>query len=242
MNLFLLQDAVDQVEWSPEDPRTIHLKKVLRIVDGDWVDFGLVNGPRGKGMVEWTNSGAARISLKWKKSHPSDLLPISILVGLSRPQTCRKIIEQAAMLGVMELIFFPADKGEASYGQSSLWKDEWKRLLIKGAEQAFSCHLPNFLRVNCLVDALDSSRSDSTIRLALDLYEATESLSDVNLSGSQNIKLAIGPERGWSAAEREKLRIQGFKLCHMGERVLRVETAMAASVGFLSARHWANYV
>ena len=240
MNLFLLEQADEHVEWSREDPRTIHLKKVLKAKNGDRVDFGVVNGSRGKGSVGWMDSGAVHISLKWSTAHSSDMLPVSLLVGLSRPQTCRKIIEQAAALGVQELIFFHADKGESSYGESTLWQDEWYRLLKKGAEQAFSCHLPSCVKVDHLDLALASVQSNPAIRLALDIYEAPRSLSSVRLPKGQGVLLAIGPERGWSDKERKTLRGHGFDLCHLGKRILRVETAMVASVGYLSANSWSE--
>lgn len=240
LNLFLLNQADSTVEWSVDDPRAIHLKKILQAKDGDRIDFGVVNGPRGKGLVTWTNSGTVQISLQWSSPHPSDLLPISLLIGLSRPQTCRKIIEQSAALGVSELIFFHAKKGELSYGKSSLWEAEWQRLLVKGAEQAFSCHLPWTIKVDSLEEALSSSRFKSSLRLALDIYEATGALSSVKRLDEHGAQLAIGPERGWSQSERVYLRQQGFEFCHMGQRVLRVETAMVAAVGYLSANYWSG--
>jgi 16S rRNA (uracil1498-N3)-methyltransferase len=237
LNLFLLPEQVVQVQWPANDARTHHLKKVLHAQDGDLVDFGVVNGPRGKGLVQWEKSGAVNLSLKWNEKHASDLLPITLLVGLSRPQTCRKVIEQASALGVSELIFFTAEKSEASYTESSLWNEEWHRLLIKGAEQAFSCHLPRCEKVNSLETAIQSSLF-STTRLALDVYEAIQALSEVTISNNENTLLAVGPERGWSQSERELLREQKFSLCHMGQRVLRVETAVVASVGYLSSNYW----
>ena len=237
MNLFLLKQEVASLEWSVDDPRAIHLKKVLRTETGGRVDFGVVDGPRGKGLVKWTGSGTVQISFEWNGPHPNDLVPISLLVGLSRPQTCRKIIEQASALGVSELIFFRAEKSQPSYEKSSLWDEEWQRLLIKGAEQAFSCHLPRCEKVNCLETAIQSSLF-STTRLALDVYEASQSLSEVTIPNNENTLLAVGPERGWSQSEREFLRDQKFTLSHMGQRVLRVETAVVASVGYLSANYW----
>lgn len=237
MNLFLLPEQVVQVQWPAHDARTHHLKKVLHAQDGDLVDFGVVNGPRGKGLVQWKRSGEVNLSLKWNEKHASDLLPITLLVGLSRPQTCRKVIEQASALGVSELIFFTAEKSEPSYTESSLWNEEWHRLLIKGAEQAFSCHLPRCEKVNCLEMAIQSSLF-STNCLALDVYEASQSLSEVTIPNNENTLLAVGPERGWSLSERELLRDQKFTLCHMGQRVLRVETAVVTSLGYLSANYW----
>jgi RsmE family RNA methyltransferase len=45
--------------------------------------------------------------------------------------------------------------------------------------------------------------------------------------------LAVGAERGWSGDEREQLRANGFTLKHLGQRVLRVETAVVAALGIL---------
>lgn len=238
MNLFLLEQAADRIEWSAHDSRTIHLRNTLKAKDGDLVDFGAINGPRGKGRVSWESSGDVSFFLDWKTPHPSDLIPVSILVGLSRPQTCRKIIEQGSALGVSQLLFFPAKKGEISYANSSLWDGEWQRLLVKGAEQAFSCHLPICEKVGSLEEAIEKSTSMESLRLALDLYEANRALTDVKPAVGKPVLLAIGPERGWSDAERRQLRKLGFDLCHLGSRVLRVETAMVASVGCLAEAYW----
>jgi 16S rRNA (uracil1498-N3)-methyltransferase len=238
LNLFLLPEQVVQVQWPANDARTHHLQKVLHAQDGDLIDFGVVNGSRGQGLVQWEECGAVNLSLKWKEERPSDLLPITLLVGLSRPQTCRKVIEQASTLGVSGLIFFTAEKSEASYAESSLWDEEWYRLLIKGAEQAFSCHLPRCEKVSSLDVAIQQSSSFSNTRLALDVYDSSQALSEVGWPKNENTLLAVGPERGWSQAERELLKEQKFTLCHMGQRVLRVETAVVASVGYLSANYW----
>ena len=238
MNLFLLEQAADRIEWSAHDSRTIHLRDTLKAKDGDLVDFGAINGPRGKGRVSWQSSGDVSILLEWKTPHPSDLIPVSILVGLPRPQTCRKIIEQGSALGVSQILFFPAEKGEISYANSSLWDGEWQRLLVKGAEQAFSCHLPICEKVGSLEEAIEKSASMESLRLALDLYEANRSLADIKTDIGQPVQLAIGSERGWSDAERKQLRKLGFDLCHLGSRVLRVETAMVASVGCLAEAFW----
>ena len=69
MNLFLLEEAVDEIEWPAQDERTVHLKKVLKAKDGEKLDFGVINGPRGKGLIEWMNCGAVKISFEWNAPH-----------------------------------------------------------------------------------------------------------------------------------------------------------------------------
>ena len=75
-----------------------------------------------------------------------------------------------------------------------------------------------------------------TIRLALDNYEATAPLGEAVLPRGAHVTLAIGGERGWSAAERSLLRAQGFALAHLGARVLRTETAVTAALAIVRAR------
>jgi len=50
------------------------------------------------------------------------------------------------------------------------------------------------------------------------------------------VVLALGPERGWSPAERDLLRSEGFALAHLGPRVLRAETAAVAAVAIVKSR------
>ncbi|MBP7483295.1 MAG: RsmE family RNA methyltransferase, partial [Lacunisphaera sp.] len=57
-----------------------------------------------------------------------------------------------------------------------------------------------------------------------------------NLLGYKSAVLALGAERGWSAAERTLLRASGFTFTHLGERVLRTETACIAALTLLKAK------
>lgn len=78
-------------------------------------------------------------------------------------------------------------------------------------------------------------------RVALDNYEGVIPLLSYTVSGYNpaappEMALAIGGERGWSAEERHALRQQGFTLAHLGERVLRTETAVVAALAILKAK------
>jgi RsmE family RNA methyltransferase len=48
--------------------------------------------------------------------------------------------------------------------------------------------------------------------------------------------LAVGPERGWSARERQFLMDSGFRSYSLGKRVLRTETACSAGTAVLLGR------
>jgi RsmE family RNA methyltransferase len=70
-------------------------------------------------------------------------------------------------------------------------------------------------------------------RIALDNYEASGRM--VPVGAARPLALAFGPERGWSAGERDILRANGFVLAHLGGRVLRSETAVVAAISIAKA-------
>jgi 16S rRNA (uracil1498-N3)-methyltransferase len=210
------------------------LLDVLRRREGDPFDAGLVNGPRGKGRLEKIAPDALTFSFAWGEA-PPPLDPIMLLIGLPRPQTARKILQEATSLGVGLLHFFTAEKAEPSYARSTLWTSgEWRRHLVAGAEQAFCTQLPGLTHGLTLAAALEKTPAAAT-RLALDNYEASAPLGHGQPLADAPVVLALGSERGWSAAERDFLRAKNFSLVHLGPRVLRTETAVVAAVALVKA-------
>ena len=90
MNLVLIPKQVECLKWDATDPRTHHLLNVLKVEVGSEVDFAVENGPRGKGTVTSLEKGGVELSMAWNIAC-FNFLPVHLLVGLSRPQTCRKI-------------------------------------------------------------------------------------------------------------------------------------------------------
>lgn len=234
MNLILFESAETARALPGGDPRARHLRDVLRKKAGDTFDCGLVDGPRGKARIIRADAAGLELVFEWG-APPPPLDPVWLLIGLPRPQTARKILGEVAALGVAGFCFFPTEKGEASYASSRLWStDEVRRLLREGVAQAFSTRLPVCKVVASLPEAIAPCAQCPT-RVALDNYEAAAPLTQTTLSGTP-AALAIGPERGWSAPERDTLRAAGFVLAHLGPRVLRTETAAIAGLAILKAR------
>ncbi|HTB80983.1 MAG TPA: RsmE family RNA methyltransferase [Opitutaceae bacterium] len=235
MNLILFDPHEISASLARHDPRAQHLLEVLDRQEGGTFDAGLVNGPRGKGKIEKITPLALTLSFVWGEP-PPPLDPIVVLVGLPRPQTARKILQEATALGVSALHFFAAEKTGPGYARSTLWTSgEWRRHLLAGAEQAFCTRLPEVTHGLTLDAVLEKTFATST-RLALDNYEAPAPLHKLPLAAGTAVLLALGPERGWSAAERDFLRTHNFSLAHLGRRVLRTETAVVAAVTLIKAQ------
>jgi RsmE family RNA methyltransferase len=235
VNLILFDPHEISAPLPRRDPRAQHLLVVLDRRVGGTFDAGLVNGPRGKGQIEKITPLALTLSFAWGEP-PPPLDPIILLVGLPRPQTARKILQEATALGVSALHFFAAEKTGPGYARSTLWtSSEWRRHLLAGAEQAFCTRLPEVTH-GLALDAVLDKTPPASIRLALDNYEAPAPLNKHLLSAGTAVLLALGPERGWSAAERDFLRSHNFSLVHLGRRVLRTETAVVAAMALIKAQ------
>ncbi|MGA0132745.1 MAG: RsmE family RNA methyltransferase [Opitutales bacterium] len=222
MNLVLIVESEVGAGLAADDPRTEHLIGTVGVVPGTTFHVGVENGLRGLARV---TACAPRLcfEVEWEKE-PQRPLPLILLVGLPRPQTARKVLHDLASLGAAEIRFFGAEKGDPAYAASSLWRDdEWRLHARKGAEQACSALVPAISRHAELSAALAGLPAGGW-RVALDPYEAQGPLTP-DAAGPAPATLAIGPERGWSADERGRLRAAGFRLLHLGDRVLRVEAA-----------------
>lgn len=202
---------------------------VLKRNSGEVFDAGLINGPRGQGTLVTIGPDALTLAFIWGDSSPP-LESVILIIGLPRPQTARDILRDATTLGVAAIHFVSTEKSENNYAQSSLWTTgEWQRHLVAGASQAFSTRIPEVSRGRTLADVL-TEQPTATVRLALDNYEAPTPLASVRLAADSQVILALGPERGWSTADRVLLRKHSFDLVHLGPRVMRCETAVIAAL------------
>ena len=198
MNLILLDDEMPSFVLCAGDPRAAHLRSVLRMSVGDRFDVGVVNGPRGKATIVADDAVGMQLSIEWGAVPPLPM-PIALLVGLPRPQTARKVLRECTSIGVSSIGFFASSKGEPSYRVSKLWTtDEWRRHLREGAEQAFTTHLPKVEHFASLA-AVVAAACDASVRIALDVYEATVGLGEVVRGWSADAARALSSGMGESS-------------------------------------------
>jgi len=239
MNLLLLDAVAAEVTLSPDDPRAEHLRRVLRAAVGQVIDVGVARGPRGRAEVVALGDAGVTLRCRFLDGDVPRPLPVHLLVGQIRPLEGRRVLEDAAAAGVAAVHVFPAARTEAGYATASVWSEiEASAALRKGAAQGFTTWIPAYHRHADLAAALDALAPGGP-RLALDVYEATGPLLPAD-AGDGPVVLALGPERGWTPAERDRLRAAGFAFRHLGPRVLRTPHAVTAALGILAAGGYAR--
>ena len=239
VNLVLITEAEVEAGLAVDDPRSRHLLDTVKLIAGENLHVGVENARRG---IAKLNAVIPRVlfSVVWEKT-AQRRLPLTVLVGLPRPQTAKKVLHDLASLGAAKIIFFEAGKGDPGYLASSLWKDgEWREHVVKGTEQACSTMVPEVTRFGSLAEALVGLEANAW-RLALDPYEAAGA-PEIS-SPAKAAVLAIGPERGFADEERAALRAAGFSFAHLGDRILRVEAAALVGGALMLAqlRAWEKH-
>ena len=239
MNLVLITPDEAAAGLPADDARARHLRETVGLAVGGSFHVGIENGLRGIATIT-ALAPKLTFAVAWEKS-PQARLPLTVLVGLPRPQTAKKVLHDLASLGAARIIFFESAKGDPGYLTSSLWKDgEWREHVLKGTEQACSTLVPEVTRVGSLAEALVGLDANAW-KLALDPYEATGA-PELSTSAKAAV-LAIGPERGFAETERATLRAAGFGFAHLGDRILRVEAAALVGGALMLAqlRAWAKH-
>jgi len=239
VNLVLITADEAVSGLAADDARARHLRETVGLAVGGSFHVGVENGLRGIATIA-TTAPKLTFAVAWEKS-AQPRLPLTVLVGLPRPQTAKKVLHDLASLGAARIVFFESEKGDPGYLTSSLWKDgEWREHVLKGTEQACSTLVPEVTRVGSLAEAIALADA-SAWKLALDPYEATVTPGP---SASANAGvLAIGPERGFGDGERRDLRAAGFAFAHLGDRILRVEAAALVGGALMLAqlRAWKQH-
>ncbi len=148
---------------------------------------------------------------------------VNLIIGLSRPQTCKKVLELGTSMGVKSFEFLDAKLSEKSYAQSKVFQNNaFEKYLLNGLSQSSNLHIMPSLKVEKSLKK--ESGEEGEQKLILSPF-SEKSLNDISLDFEKPITVAIGPERGWTGKEVEKFKSHNFLEVKISSSVLRVETA-----------------
>jgi len=234
MNLILLEpdDFTDGQTAIVRGRRAEHIIRFIKARAGDTLTAGLLGGQTGSAIVTALDDGVVRLEVTLR-SEPPLPLPVTLVLALPRPKVLNRVVAASTSLGVKRIVLLNAWKVEKSYWKSPrLDPSSLRAQAIAGLEQACDTVLPSIeLRrlFRPFVEDELPAISEGTIRLVAHPGAATP--LPRNTTGP--VTLVIGPEGGWIAPEIESLERIGFVPVSLGSRILRVESAVAASLSKL---------
>ena len=231
MNVLLLEEAdfiaADRVIL--RDRRLVHLHEVHRADEGDSLRVGRLGGLMGAGCILRLDPQEAELQVSFDQPPPPKL-PITLLLALPRPKMLKRTLQTVATMGVARLVLLNSYRVEKSFWQTPFLESAAIReQLILGLEQARDTLLPEISiekRFKPFVEDRLPALVDGTLGLLGHPGEFPACPRGLPLD--QPVTLAIGPEGGWIPYEVDKLREAGLQPVQLGERILRVETAVTA--------------
>ena len=227
MNLLLLdpEDFIASSEVELSGRRLKHMLEVQQVEVGSSLRCGLLNGERGIAEVVALEPNLARLKVELNSAAPSSL-PLTLVLALPRPKMLKRILQTSATLGIKQIYLINALRVDKSYWSTPILNstsvDEHLRL---GLEQAGDTLMPEVhLRKRFKPFVEDELPSLADKRRALIAHPYTT--SPCPAPSSEATLVAIGPEGGFIPYEVELMQQQGLTAFHLGERILRVETAV----------------
>jgi RsmE family RNA methyltransferase len=223
MNSFLVfeEEKVNEAYLIHDKERIIHVQNILKSSIGDSLNVCLVNHGLGRGVIEEISSDHLKIKLG--EINPMAHAPFELLIGVSRPHSCQKILEHGTCMGVSNFNFFTATLSEKSYLKAKLFED-YKKYLKYGLSQSGLYHK--------LPEVSLSKKYSGTQKFILN-PKTNKTFKDFQLKKDEKITLAIGPERGFTEKEVEEFKEKGFLEVSLGSPILRVEIATFTALGQL---------
>lgn len=229
MNLLLLDDAdfVAANRVILRDRRLTHMQEVHRAESGDRMRVGRLGGLMGEGRLLRLEPNEAELQVSFDQPPPAKL-PLTLLLALPRPKMLRRVLQTVAAMGVPRLVLLNSYRVEKSFWQTPFLEPEAVReQLILGLEQARDTVLPEVI-IEKRFKPFVEDRLPALAAGSLGLIGHPGPWPECPRALSEPVTLAIGPEGGWIPYEVDKLREAGLNPVQLGERILRVETAVTA--------------
>lgn len=229
MNLILLfpSDFVDQETVRLTGRRLVHVTSVHRAVAGDELVVGIEGGGIGRGVVTRLDAEALEMRVTIDKEPPKPL-GVTLVLALPRPKVLNRVIASATSMGVKRIVLVNAWRVEKSYWKSPKLSEENLHLQrVLGLEQARDTILPS-IELRRFFRPFVEDELPAIIEGAPALVPHPG--ATMMLPAVEKATLAIGPEGGFIKEEIASLEKIGFQQVSLGERILRVETAVAVAL------------
>lgn len=213
-----------------------HAVRVLRLRDGD--ALVLFDGQGGEYPATLRVAGkTAHAELGARDAREAELAgSITLVQGLPSGDKMDWIVEKAVELGVQRLVPVAAQRSVLQLNGDRQDKRlaHWRRIAAAASEQCGRNRLMCIEPVTTLTNWLTTSSAEPRLLChPEDGASLKPSLEPARRAGA--VALLVGPEGGWTDAERDASRAAGATPVSFGTRVLRTETAGLALVAAATA-------
>jgi 16S rRNA (uracil1498-N3)-methyltransferase len=224
-------------ELSLPESAAVHLARVLRLTVGDECVLFNGDGHAYPARIVAQDQRQLRVAVSAARRVDNESpLRLTLLQGVARGEKMDLILQKATELGVAAIAPLWSQRSEVKLDGDRAEKRlaHWRGVVVSGCEQCGRARVPEVAAPVPLATALGALPIGG-LRLILD-PDGELALGTLDIEATAGIVLAVGPEGGWSPADRTQLVGAGFHGLRLGPRILRTETAGLAAIAALQSR------
>jgi 16S rRNA (uracil1498-N3)-methyltransferase len=211
-----------------------HILHVLRLKEGDQVLLFDGTGVEYTARIEAISRQKVQCVIEGQQDICRELgVEIHLAVAFPKGDRSRWLIEKAVELGVHRIVPLESERSVVHIRPASL-----SRLNKAVVEASKQCGRNQLMEIGASVSFLRWLEQEQGDALQLIAHPEANghplhSISDFNKVNK--VRVAIGPEGGFSASEVRDAVAKDWKLITLGDRLLRVETAALAVVASIGS-------
>ena len=201
---------------------------VLRLKEGEEVILCDGEGREALCAVLRCANKFTDVEVKERRSSDSEAaVRVSVYMAFAKSDKLEHVIQKATELGAWEIVAFPSARCVSRPDDKSVKKklERWQKIASSAAEQSGRGRIPQVRTLGSFAEAL---REAAQADMPLFFYENEQAVTlKMALSERpyQTASILTGPEGGLEEREVEQAREAGLKVCTLGRRILRCETA-----------------
>ena len=152
---------------------------------------------------------------------------VSVYMAFPKADKLEHVIQKATELGAYEIVAFPSGRCVSKPDEKSLKKklERWQKIAFSAAEQSGRGCVPQVLVLPSYKAALERAVQADLSILFYENEHATTLRMALEEKSFETVSLLTGPEGGLEEKEVEQAAQAGLRVCTLGSRILRCETA-----------------
>ena len=210
--------------------------RVLRLKSGDAATVCDGEGTDYACTVSDTSNGQICLVVHREDVSQSEAaVACSVYMAFAKADKFEHVIQKATELGACELVCFPSARCVSRPDEKALAKklDRWQKIAASAAEQSGRGRIPRVIVLSSYAQALARA---AQAELAVCFYENEERLTfraAIEAAPFHTASILTGPEGGFEPEEIRQAAEAGLKICTLGSRILRCETAPLCALSAL---------
>ena len=170
--------------------------------------------------------------LERRSSETEPAVQVSVYMAFPKADKLEHVIQKATELGAYEIVAFPSARCVSKPDDKSLRKklERWQKIASSAAEQSGRGKIPDVVLLGSYKAALERALQAD---LAILLYEnehATTLKMALEEKPFKTVAILSGPEGGLEDREVALAKEAGLRICTLGKRILRCETAPLCAI------------